>query len=155
MQLASLRKQNVFSGDWTDIKIVYGNRHETVPSRGNVPENTHKWTMFVKIAGDNSIDPNRLIEKVRFGLHETFGMEYMDVKAGPNKKFEMTFTGWGTFDIPITIHFKRELCLEPENRKMDLNHYLCFNGNGKWRSVNLPIKKTVAIKLGIPIQNSN
>ena len=91
-----------------------------------------------------------MIEKVRFGLHETFGVEYMDIKANPSGKFEMAFTGWGTFDIPITIHFKRELCLEPENRRMELDHELSFEGNGKWRSVNMPLKKTVAIKLGIP-----
>ena len=67
-----------------------------------------------------------MIEKVRFGLHETFGMEYMDVKANPSGKFEMAFTGWGTFEIPVTIHFKRELCLEQANRKIELNHELSF-----------------------------
>ena len=105
--------------------------------------------MFVKFAGKN-IDANRMIEKVRFGLHETFGMDYMDIKAGPSGKFEMGFTGWGTFEIPVTIHFRRELCLEPAKRTIKLNHMLSFEGNGKWRSINMPLKKTVAIKLGIP-----
>lgn len=73
--------------------------------------------MFVKFA-NKDINANRLIEKVRFGLHETFGMDYMDVKANHDGKFEMSFTGWGTFDIPITIHFKRDLCLQPEQRRM-------------------------------------
>ena len=105
--------------------------------------------MFVKFS-NSSIDPNRLIEKVRFGLHPTFGMDYMDVRANPSQKFEMAFTGWGTFDIPTTIHFKRELCLPADKRKLELNHYLCFDGAGKWRSINLPIKKTAALRLGIP-----
>ena len=105
--------------------------------------------MFVKI-GNKNVNANSLIEKVRFGLHPTFGMDYMDVKAGPTQKFEMGFIGWGTFEIPTTIHFKRELCLEPENRRLELSHMLSFEGNGKWRSVILSVKKTVAIKLGIP-----
>ena len=109
--------------------------------------------MFVKFANKN-IDPKRLIEKVRFGLHPTFGMDYMDIKAGQVKNggFEMAFTGWGTFDIPVTIFFKRELCLPPEQRKLELNHYLCFDGNGKWKNVVMPLKKTIAIRLGIPLQ---
>ena len=115
-QLKHLRAQNAFSGDFVDVRIVFGNRHEIVPARGN-SENTHKWTMFVKI-GNKGINANSLIEKVRFGLHPTFGMDYMDIKAGPSQKFEMGFTGWGTFGIPVTIHFKRELCLEPEKRQM-------------------------------------
>ena len=107
--------------------------------------------MFVKFAQRN-IEANRMIEKVRFGLHETFGMEYMDIKANPSKKFEMGFKGWGVFEIPITIYFRRELCLPPEQRSFKLSHYLSFDGNGKWRSVNIPLKKTVAIKLGIPTE---
>ena len=66
--------------------------------------------MFVKFS-NKKVSANRLIEKVRFGLHPTFGMDYMDVKANPSGKFEMAFTGWGTFDIPTTVYFKRELCL--------------------------------------------
>ena len=71
--------------------------------------------MFVKFV-NKDIKANRMIEKVRFGLHETFGMDYMDIKATADDKFEMQFTGWGTFTIPITIHFRRELCLEPAQR---------------------------------------
>jgi len=115
-QLAALRKNNNFSGDWVDLKIVFGNRHEAVPAAG-FSGNTHKWTMFVKFA-DKKITANRLIEKVRFGLHETFGVDYKDVKHVTNNAYEMTFTGWGTFEIPLTIHFRRDFCLEPEKRRM-------------------------------------
>jgi transcription initiation factor IIF auxiliary subunit len=41
---------------------------------------------------------------VRIGLHETFGVEYRDLKGKP---FEITYHGWGTFDIPFTIYFKK------------------------------------------------
>ena len=77
--------------------------------------NKHEWTMFVKFF-NKKIKANTLIEKVRFGLHPSFGVDYMDQKAGPSGLFEMTFTGWGTFNIPVTIYFKRALNLPPEQR---------------------------------------
>ena len=107
--------------------------------------------MFVKFS-DKHINANKLIEKVRFGLHPTFGMDHMDVKANPSGKFEMGFKGWGTFDIPVTIHFRRELQLEADKRQLKLDHYLSFDGNGKWRTVVLPIKKAAALKLEIPAE---
>ena len=78
----ALRKRGAFSGDWADLKITFGNRHVLVGARGSA-ENTHQWTIFVKFA-DKNIQANRLIEKVRFGLHETFGSDYIDVKANPS-----------------------------------------------------------------------
>jgi len=104
--------------------------------------------MFVKFA-DKKISANSMIDKVRFGLHPSFGVDYMDIKANPNDTFEMGFNGWGVFNIPITIHFKRDSGLPPEQRRMELEHCLSFEGNGKWRTINLSIKKTVAKKLGI------
>ena len=50
----------------------------------------------------------KLIEKVRFGLHPSFGMDYMDVKSNAEGKFEISFNGFGTFEVPMTIYFKRE-----------------------------------------------
>ena len=52
--------------------------------------------MFVKFE-DSNFDANMLIEKVRFGLHPTFGMEYRDIHTSPNRSFEMKYIGWGTF----------------------------------------------------------
>ena len=49
-----------------------------------------------------------LIEKVRFGLHESFGMDHIDVKSNAEGKFEFACNGFGTFEIPMTIYFKRE-----------------------------------------------
>ena len=50
----------------------------------------------------------KLIEKVRFGLDPSFGVDYMDVKSNADGKFEITFNGFGTFTVPITIFFRRE-----------------------------------------------
>ena len=96
-----------------DIRLTYGNTHKIVPPKDpkRRPYNLHRWTMFVKFEG-TKISQNRMIEKVRFGLHPDFGMDYKEVKAGPDDKFEMTFTGYGTFWIPITITFRRGLLPE-------------------------------------------
>ena len=80
-------------------------------------ENTHKWTMFVRAANKN-IDASKLFEKVRYGLHESFCMEYKDVKQGKEKQYEMTFTGWGTFDIPLTLFLRRDLGYDYDKRKV-------------------------------------
>ena len=65
----------------------------------------------------------------------------MDLKAPDHKgNYEMTFVGWGAFNIPITIHFKRVTGLNP--RTMELQHSLSFDGPGKWKTIAMTIKKS-------------
>ena len=61
----------------------------------------------------------------------------------------MTFRGWGTFSIPVTIHFRRATGLNP--RTMELEHMLCFDGNGKWKTIAITLPKSHAKKLGIKV----
>lgn len=65
--------------------------------------------MFISTMNPKQDGPaGKYIEKVRYGLHPSFGMDYMDVKAqASNPNFEMTFTGFGEFSIPITVYLKR------------------------------------------------
>ena len=66
--------------------------------------------MFVKCADKKDGDAVRYIKKVRYGLHETFGAEYMEIMgSNDNNKFEMSMTGWGTFEIPITMYLRFKL----------------------------------------------
>ena len=126
---------------------MFGNRHREIknPKGGN----KHEWTIFVKFQ-DKKINPAELIEKVRFGLHPTFGAEYMDIKAPDHKdSYEWSCVGWGTFGIPITIHFRRAVGLNP--RTLELDHNLSFDGPGKWKTISMNIKKSQAKKLGILI----
>lgn len=59
--------------------------------------------MFVR--GANPKDKiQKFIQKVTYGLDPTFGTTEVTVKAAP---YEMTRIGWGTFDVPITIHFRK------------------------------------------------
>ena len=57
----------------TEVFVNVGNAHRAMGDK-------HQWTAFVEIAGDKN-STYKLIEKVRFGLHETFGCEYRDERA--------------------------------------------------------------------------
>ena len=116
--------------------MVFGNRHELENVKG---ENKHKWTMFVKCA-DKKLNAIKLISKVRYGLHETFGAEYLDIMgSNDNTKFEMTMRGWGTFEIPITMFLKFRM--RDGKKDLQVSHYLSFDGNGANKSISLFLNK--------------
>ena len=48
----------------------------------------------------------------------------------------MTKTGWGTFEVPITVYFHSWL----KAPKLELEHYLSFEGAGKWEKCSIRIK---------------
>ena len=102
--------------------------------------------MFFKLA-DKGPSATSLIEKVRFGLHPSFGVDYQDIKTTNEKdEYAMTFKGWGCFNIPITIYFRRTTGLNP--RTMSFDHMLNFDGAGKWKTISIMIPKANAKKLG-------
>ena len=78
------------------------------------------------------------IEKVRYGLHESFGSEYLDVKcSSQNPNFELTMTGWGIFEIPLTIFLKKGF----HQRQLTVNHWLNFDAPCTQKSVELTMSK--------------
>ena len=126
-QLQKLKDEGMLLADQIQIKFEYGNKHVMVPDQDvrQGSENKHRWTMFLRTVDRASDGPAfKYLEKVRYGLHPTFGVEYRDVKASTgNEEFEMSYVGWGTFWIPITLYFKRGL----RRDEVTLNHYLCFD----------------------------
>ena len=70
--------------------------------------------MFVSL-GIQKLQGKMLIEKVRYGLNASFGKEFVEIqvpkapKVNNNLFFEMSYNGWGVFNIPVTITFKKEL----------------------------------------------
>ena len=141
------------TGNTIDLKMVYGNRHREVPNpkaskRTAGAMNKHEWVMFVKFE-DKNIKASTLIEKIRFGLHESFGKDHRDIKPSPDGKFEMKYTGWGIFDIPITIYWKHGTGMNP--RESNYEHCLCFDGAGEWKTTTISLPKTNAQNLGIKI----
>ena len=78
--------------------MVYGNRYEEVKPAGKNKNMRHKWTVFIKfekigkqrilansdLISANKINPNLLIDKVRYGLHSTFRNPHVDVLPSPS-----------------------------------------------------------------------
>ena len=132
-----MRADGLFSGDFRNLTLEYGNRYKEVAA-GYRPDNVNKWTMFVKIADNEGIRADRLIRKVRYYLCEGFAHEYRDIFPDKNGRFEMTYVGWGTFEVEIEVHFKKELGMA---EALELSHELVFDGAGDWSTINLPVKK--------------
>ena len=66
----------------------------------------------------------KYVEKVKFGLHPSFGVTEFNVKSAP---FEMKRLGWGTFEIPIEIYFRRDT---GRRETLKVDHMLSFEGKG-------------------------
>jgi hypothetical protein len=133
-----LLEEAVLKCDFVKIKILYGNTHKLVenPKKSRTEPNTqnkHKWCMFVKTDG---YDSEKVIRKVTFGLHPTFGVSEIEVKSAP---FAMTKVGWGTFDIPVKIDF----CAWTKLKPLELTHELKFTGNGETNVNILKLNKDV------------
>lgn len=60
---------------------------------------THKWCVYVR--GNNNEDISYFVKEVVFTLHATFENNVRTITKWP---FELYASGWGEFDIKITIH---------------------------------------------------
>ena len=58
-----------------------------------------------------------MVSKVVFGLHTSFKQPTRTVESPP---YEVTETGWGEFDITITVHFQPDANEKP----LELAHML-------------------------------
>lgn len=142
--------QHRLAADQFDLRVTFGNRHRKVPNPKKIGPNklianSHEWTAFVRL-DRTKVATSDLIEKVRFELHPSFGADYKDAKACDN--FEFTCRGFGTFNMPITIFFKRETGI-PHPRKVTVDHMLSFDGTGSWKTISVPILKTYAKQIGL------
>lgn len=69
---------------------------------------SHKWTTYVRSA--NNEDLSVLIKKVVFQLHPSFANPTRSIEVAP---FELSETGWGEFEIGITIYFHPDVSEKP------------------------------------------
>eukprot|EP00899_Mesostigma_viride_P007279 jgi/Mesvir1/16552/Mv10093-RA.1 len=76
---------------------------------------SHRWTVYIR-SPDND-DISYFIKKVVFQLHASFAKPTRSVEAAP---FQVTESGWGEFEIAITIHFSSDACEKP----LELSHHL-------------------------------
>ena len=66
------------------------------------------------------------MQKVVFTLDPSFGNNHiLTVEEAP---FRIMRMGYGTFDLPIEIHFKKETGIQ---EPLTIIHSLSFEGNGK------------------------
>ena len=130
--------------DIFDLYFTIGNTHKLeknpkLTKQGNM-RNKHNWTAFVRIADRHKpqIKLGMLVEKVKFQLHETFrpNVRIEKLKKG-KEQIEITYSGWGYFDLPVTIYFKKETGLEPMSVEFELN----FDDNGAWRDYKTRISR--------------
>ena len=95
--------------------------------------NKHGWRVFVRVEHDELNDSD-LIQSVKFTLHETFKKPERLIEQAP---FELSTAGWGTFDIPIHIEWRKELKMMPS----DFEHELSFDGEGETKQYILRVNK--------------
>ena len=102
-----LIKERKLQEDILKVKFVFGNTHEEIkdakPSRSNPNiSNKHRWKIYIKTLDKHDL-ASKYIKKVLFHLHESFAWPEV-VRMGP--PYEYACNGWGTFTIPITIHWR-------------------------------------------------
>lgn len=88
------------------IPIVYGSIAFWLGKKA--VESTHKWTTYVRSASNE--DLSVIIKKVVFQLHPSFEKPTRTIEAAP---FELSESGWGEFEIGITIHFHPDVAEKP------------------------------------------
>jgi len=81
---------------------------ELTELRNDDCRSTHKWTTYVRSA--NNEDLSVLIKRVVFQLHPSFEKPTRTVEAAP---FELSESGWGEFEIGITIYFHPDVGEKP------------------------------------------
>lgn len=69
---------------------------------------SHKWTVYVR--GATNEDLSVVVKRAVFQLHSSFNNPTRVVESPP---FELSESGWGEFEIAITLHFHSDVCEKP------------------------------------------
>ncbi|CAD8075822.1 unnamed protein product [Paramecium sonneborni] len=113
------------------VSVVYGNYYQRINTQD---KNMNQWDLIVKMEYNKSSDQialknfdlNNMIESVTYYLHETFKPNVVTVQKAP---FQLKRLGWGVFNIPILIKFKKEYNIP----NLEVDHYLSFQGDGSFQ----------------------
>ncbi|KAK1297746.1 hypothetical protein QJS10_CPB15g00537 [Acorus calamus] len=76
---------------------------------------SHKWTVYVR--GATNEDLGVAVKRVVFQLHPSFNNPTRVIESPP---FELSESGWGEFEIAITLVFHGDVC----DKQLDLYHHL-------------------------------
>lgn len=96
------------------VPIVYGNIAFWLGKKASEYQ-SHKWTVYVRGAGNE--DLSVVIKRAVFQLHSSFNSPTRIVESPP---FELSESGWGEFEIIITLHFHSDVTDNP----LHLYHHL-------------------------------
>lgn len=89
------------------VPIVYGNVAFWLGKKASESQ-SHKWTVYVR--GATNEDLSVVVKRAVFQLHSSFNNPTRVVEAPP---FEVSESGWGEFEIMITLHFHSDVCEKP------------------------------------------
>lgn len=81
---------------------------------------SHKWTVYVR--GATNEDLGVIVKRAVFQLHSSFNNPTRVVESPP---FELSESGWGEFEVAITLHFHSDVCDKPLNLWV-VNNIVCF-----------------------------
>ncbi|KAH9287513.1 hypothetical protein KI387_031630, partial [Taxus chinensis] len=96
------------------IPIVYGTISFWLGKKAD-EYHSHKWTVYIR--GATNEDLGVAIKRVVFQLHQSFNNPTRVVEAAP---FELSETGWGEFEISMTIYFHSDVA----EKQLELFHHL-------------------------------
>ncbi|CAI9104660.1 OLC1v1003383C1 [Oldenlandia corymbosa var. corymbosa] len=96
------------------VPIVYGNIAFWLGKKASEYQ-SHKWTVYVR--GASNEDISVVVKRVVFQLHSSFNNPTRIIDSPP---FELSESGWGEFEIVITLHFHNDVCEKP----VHLYHHL-------------------------------
>ena len=127
--------KKVVQSKYIYLTINYGNHYKELKdfTTRNDWEIKHHWTVYVKIA-NSRIKPSSLIKSVEFEIGDGYG--WTDIKRN-YAPFTFKTTGWGTFDIPITITWQDWVDREDE----EFDHELEFDGSGSHYYFNIKLSR--------------
>eukprot|EP01129_Flabellula_baltica_P002726 TRINITY_DN12561_c0_g1_i1.p1 TRINITY_DN12561_c0_g1~~TRINITY_DN12561_c0_g1_i1.p1 ORF type:complete len:221 (-),score=38.82 TRINITY_DN12561_c0_g1_i1:17-679(-) len=112
-------------------KLTFGNDCRKVGERGDTE--WFEWTFYVTMT-EAAEDDDLFIREIVVNLHPTFKPPRLVFKRAP---FEITRTGWGTFEIDFTVYFTEQSGKLP----MDLTWHLSFRDGGRQKTIDLEFDK--------------
>ncbi|GKA49554.1 transcription initiation factor TFIID subunit 14b-like protein [Tanacetum coccineum] len=116
------------------LPIVYGNIAFWLGKKASEYQ-SHRWTVYVR--GSTNEDLSVMVKRVVFQLHSSFNNPMRVVESPP---FELSESGWGEFEIAITLHFHSDVSDKP----LHLYHHLKLYPEDD--SGSMSVKKPVVIE---------
>ncbi|XP_024990989.1 transcription initiation factor TFIID subunit 14b-like isoform X2 [Cynara cardunculus var. scolymus] len=116
------------------VPIVYGNVAFWLGKKASEYQ-SHRWTVYVR--GATNEDLSVVVKRAVFQLHSSFNNPMRVVESPP---FELSESGWGEFEIAITLHFHSDVCDKP----LHLYHHLKLYPEDE--SGSMSVKKPVVVE---------